>query len=810
MKNRSPFVPSKLHFLAVGIFLCLLSGCGGGSTSPPPTKTIVEIDVTPTMAVIQVGSTLQLQAHARFSDGTTGDVTSSVTWKSSDSSLVTVNTSGLVAAVSLGRPAVTATSGTASGTAELAIILSSAANVPRFAFVPNMADGTLSSFTVNSSSGQLRHNGYQLVGHIPSSVVVEPRGKFVYVANSDSNNISAFAIGSDGQLSPVAGQPLDDKASPLSLVVDPTGSFLYSANSGSANVQGYSIDPTTGTLTVLTSSPFAAAGSPSALVIDPLGGFLYVADGVSNNLSAYSIDAKSGSLTPLQGSPFAAGSGPSAIAIDPAGAFVYAANSVSADVSVFSRDSATGVLTPVQDSPFSTGSGEEISGMAVSPDGHTVYISNFGSSNVSALSVSATGKLTAVTGSPFAVDAAPRQLQIDPGGQFAYVPILTACEVEIFSIGPNGALSNPRRIRTRQQAASIAFAVGTAAVTYSPKFLYATNLTSNNLSAFSVDPVTGALVTIPGAPFATGANPFGVAADPWGKFVYASNGFNSSTNSYEQSISAFTVASDGKLIAIVGSPFASGRGTTGLTVDPSGRFLYAANFNDFTLSAYSIDRSVGALVPIPGSPYAVGSEPQAIRIDPTGQFLFVGMLSFKIDPISGALTPLESGRNGNPSDIAIDPTGKFLYYAFQGQAQVTQYAIDAITGDLAFIGSTTPPPTSAAVSLGVEPTGKFVVSDFFQSSPGPTVNSFAIDPVSGALPSTPTKSVTAGADLFYMGIDPSGKFVYVADQGASPGFAGKVWAFSLDHTTGALNPVSSSPFSAGTATASVAITGEIQ
>jgi 6-phosphogluconolactonase (cycloisomerase 2 family) len=810
MKNRSLFVVLKVHFVAFGILLSLLSGCGSGATSEAPKRTIVEIDVAPTTAVIQVGATLQLQAEAKFSDGTTGDVSSSVSWKSSDTSLATVNSSGLVAAVALGRPAVTATSGTASATANLAVILAPTATVPRFAFVPNMADGTLSNFTVDLGSGLLRHNGYQLVGHIPSSVVVEPRGKFVYVANSDSNNISAFAIGSDGQLSTVPGQPFDDETSPLSLVVDPTGSFLYSANSATANVQGYSIEPTTGVLTALTTSPFAAAGSPSALVIDPLGKFLYAADGSSNNLSTYSIDIKSGILTPLQGSPFSAGSSPSAIAVDPAGAFLYVANSVSSDVSVFSRDLATGTLTQVQGSPFPTGSGQEISGMAISPDGKTIYVSNFGSSNVSALSVGATGKLTAVAGSPFAVDADPRQLQLDPGGKFAYVPILSACEVEIFSIEANGALSSPKRIRTRQQAAAIAFSVGTTAVKYSPKFFYATNLTSNNLSAFSVDATSGVLTPIFGAPFATGANPFGVAADPWAKFVYASNGFNSVTNKAEKSISGFIVASNGALTQIPGSPFPAGSGTTGLTVDPSGRFLYAANFNDFTLSAYSIDRTLGALTPVPGSPFAVNSEPQAVRIDPTGQFLFVGMLSFKIDPASGALTPIESGRNGNPSDIAIDPTGKFLYYAFQGQAQVTQYAIDEISGDLTFIGSTTPPPTSAAVSLGVDPTGKFVVSDFFQFSPGPTVNSFAIDPDSGALPSTPTNSVTAGADLFYMGIDPSGKFVYVADQGASPGFAGKVWAFSLDLTTGALTPVSSSPFSAGTATASVAITAEIQ
>jgi 6-phosphogluconolactonase (cycloisomerase 2 family) len=793
---------------ALGVFHS--AGCGSSAAQQKPTKSITAIEVLPDDSVLSVAATLQLQATARFSDGSTSDVSSSVSWNSSDTSTLSVNGTGLATAAAVGRVQVTASEDGISGQDQLSVILGNSSNFPRFAFVPNMTDGTLSSFTVNAATGQLRHNGYQLVGHTPSSVVVDPKAKYVYVANSDSNNISGFSISSAGQLTPIAGQPFSDETSPLSLVIDPTGSFLYSANSGSSNVQAYSIDSATGTLTSLQGSPFASAGSPSSLAIDPLGKFLYVANGVSNNVSAYAIDARSGALTPVQGSPFVAGSSPSAIIVDPAGAFLYVANSASSNVSVFNRDSASGALTAAQGSPFPTGSGQEISGVATSPDGKTLYVSNFGPSNVSALSVGAGGKLTPVAGSPFSVDSSPRQIQIDPSGKFAYVPLLAACEVEIFSVAANGALTSPLRIRTRQQAAAIALTQGTAPVSYMPKFLYATNITSNNLSAFGVDANTGALSQIVGEPFATGANPFGVAVDPWGKFVYVSNGFNSVTNKPEKSISGFSINTDGTLTQLAGSPFPAGAMTAGLTTDPSGRFLYAANFNDGTLSAYTIDFSTGALAAVRGSPFTVNQEPQTVKVDPTGQFLFVGMLSYKIDPTSGALTPLESGRNGNPSDIAIDPTGKFIYYAFQGQAQVTQYSIDAVSGDLTFIGSTTPPPTSAAVSLGVEPTGKFVISDFFEFSPGPTVNSFAIDPVTGALPATPSKSVVAGADLFYMTIDPSGKFVYVADQGASPTFAGKVWAFSLNAGTGELSPVSSSPFSAGTATGSVAVAGTIQ
>ncbi len=120
--------------------------------------------------------------------------------------------------------------------------------------------------------------------------------------------------------------------------------------------------------------------------------------------------------------------------------------------------------------PFKTGSGTVISGITVSPNGKTVYVTNFGSGNISALALASNGALTPVAGSPFAVDSDPRALQVDPTGKFAYVPALSAPEIEIYSIAADGSLAVVNRIRTRQQAAAIAFSVGSTAVTYSPKF----------------------------------------------------------------------------------------------------------------------------------------------------------------------------------------------------------------------------------------------------------------------------------------------------------------------------------------------------
>jgi len=81
-------------------------------------------------------------------------------------------------------------------------------NVPRFAYVANQLDNSVSMYTVNASTGQLRHHGYVAAGTGPVSVTVDASGKFAYVANYISNNISAYSLNaSTGALTAVAGSP---------------------------------------------------------------------------------------------------------------------------------------------------------------------------------------------------------------------------------------------------------------------------------------------------------------------------------------------------------------------------------------------------------------------------------------------------------------------------------------------------------------------------------------------------------------------------------------------------------------------------
>ncbi len=46
---------------------------------------------------------------------------------------------------------------------------------------------------------------------------------------------------------------------------------------------------------------------------------------------------------------------------------------------------------------------------------------------------------------------------------------------------------------------------------------------SNDVSAYAVDPASGALTPIAGSPFAAGNGPDSIAVDPTGRFAYVSN-----------------------------------------------------------------------------------------------------------------------------------------------------------------------------------------------------------------------------------------------------------------------------------------------
>jgi len=101
------------------ILMLLISGFGSlaslaavktvsfGTQTPSPTLT--SITVTPTNQILYSGDTQQFTATGQYSDGSNQDLTNSVTWTSSDTSVATFGASGLASTILAGTVTVTGT-----------------------------------------------------------------------------------------------------------------------------------------------------------------------------------------------------------------------------------------------------------------------------------------------------------------------------------------------------------------------------------------------------------------------------------------------------------------------------------------------------------------------------------------------------------------------------------------------------------------------------------------------------------------------------------------------------------------------------
>ncbi|HEY1256961.1 MAG TPA: Ig-like domain-containing protein, partial [Terracidiphilus sp.] len=100
----------NLSFVLLSSLICVvftLAGCGGSSTAASPT--LQSIAVTPAAPSIAKGLTQQFTAKGTYSDSSTQDITTSVTWSSSDSSKATISaSSGLATALAAGTTNITA------------------------------------------------------------------------------------------------------------------------------------------------------------------------------------------------------------------------------------------------------------------------------------------------------------------------------------------------------------------------------------------------------------------------------------------------------------------------------------------------------------------------------------------------------------------------------------------------------------------------------------------------------------------------------------------------------------------------------
>ena len=303
------------------------------------------------------------------------------------------------------------------------------------------------------------------VGTSPTSVLVHPSNKFIYVVNEGSDSISLLTPDSrTGVLTEVLPRTSTD-VGPVAMIMNKAGSMIFVLNQASSTISVYSVNSSNGALTAVAGSPFSTAPHPSAIALCRSENFIFVANVNLNSVSTFSID--SGGALHAVGSPFpVGGTGPTALAAGISDHFLYVANELSGNISIMTINSTTGALSEILGSPFTETGTSGVSttstgpnSIDIDPTGSFLYITNGQSNNVFAFNVdSTTGKLNPLSGSPVGTGTNPTFSLISPAGTTLFVGNPGSANITYFSINMDGTLtSNSNTLATTVAPSSMAF-----------------------------------------------------------------------------------------------------------------------------------------------------------------------------------------------------------------------------------------------------------------------------------------------------------------------------------------------------------------
>lgn len=325
-----------------------------------------------------------------------------------------------------------------------------ASSTPEYAYI--LSGDAVSIYTVNSCSGSFTPTAAGSVPTgtseqelAPESMVVDPQGRFVYVANLVSNSaddatISMYTIDpGTGALAPTSPATVRTGYFPQGIAISPSGKFVYTANSEDNTISMFTVNASTGVLTPLTPAIVAAGWAPLSVTVHPSGKFAYAANQNDGTVSMYTVDPKTGLLTPTTPATVPTDKSPFGVTVDPSGKFAYVPNTYSRGntVSQYTIDGDTGVLTP--GSPASVTAGNQPTAVGVDPSGRFAYVANRGDGTVSMFTINPeTGTLTlkgAIT-----AGGIPSRILFNPSGKFVYV-VNEITAASIYTINTDGTLT---------------------------------------------------------------------------------------------------------------------------------------------------------------------------------------------------------------------------------------------------------------------------------------------------------------------------------------------------------------------------------
>ena len=328
----------------------------------------------------------------------------------------------------------------------------------------------------------------------------------------------------------------------------------------------------------------------------------------SKGIYEYRFEAGTGRLTPMGVAAEIAN--PSFVVTDPSHHHLYAVTELTergpnaykdnGTISSFSIDSKTGSLTFLN--KVSSGGGGPCH-LVVDRSGKILFVANYGSGNVASFALEPDGRIGAMTGldqhSGSSID--PRRQQgphahavvLSPDNRFLFVPDLGLDRILIYRVDEAKrafTLNDPSFVSVKPGLGPRHFVFGAEA-----RFAYAVCEMGSSVVAFSYDRQSGKLTsiqtisTLP-SDFSGQDNSAEIQVGPWGRFLYASN-------RGDDSITVFQIDVKSGLLNKIQIVPTQGKMPRNFVIDPTGRYLLAANQNSNDLVVFTIDSESGKLAP---------------------------------------------------------------------------------------------------------------------------------------------------------------------------------------------------------------------
>ena len=325
---------------------------------------------------------------------------------------------------------------------------------------------------------------------------------------------------------------------------------------------------------------------------------------------------------------------------------------------------------------------------------------------------------------------------------------------------------------------------------------------SEGIYAFRFDPATGASGAL--ALAAATDNPSFLAVDAQRRRLYAVNELDTFRNEPTGAVSAFGIDRESGQLTLLQQASSLGQGPAHLSLDKSGRFLMAANYNSGNYAVFPVEPD-GRLGPRAAFEQDAGSSvnprrqagPHAHSIQVTGDNRHVlvadlgldQLLVYRFDTNTGALTPgsprfATLAPGSGPRHLAFAPSGRFVYVISEMASTVTVFAYDPRPGTLRRRQTISTLPksfsgTNTAAEIAVDARGRFL---YVSNRVDDSLAVFRIDADDGRL--TPVQRVSSGGKTpRHFAIDPGGTWLFAANQDSND-----IQLFRINPRSGRLTP----------------------